>query len=345
MSRIGILTGGGDCPGLNGVICGIVERASQLGHEVIGFRRGWKGLLGNSQPIKLESDDVEDIQLAGGTILGASRIDPFNEPDGPELVKKNMERHGCDLLLPIGGDQTLKIASRIAKLGIKLVGIPKTLDNNLSLTDYTFGFTTACNIASEAIERLRTSARSRDGLIVVEVLGAQSGWIALYSGVAGGAHMALIPEAPFAMREIYDMIKRRRKIGKEYAVIVVAEGARPKSAPQLKDYEKHRAALESLLEGSGIASWLVKQIQDKTGREAQSVTLGNIQRGGAPTAFDRVLGMRLGVQAVDLAHAGKFGLMAALHGTKLTGVLLDEAVKTIKTVPPELYAEMSMFFA
>ena len=325
MARIGILTGGGDCPGLNAVIRGIVVRALMLGHEVIGIRRGWRGLMDGGRVMELGAEDVEEIHMAGGTILGASRFDPFAEAKGKVQVKSNLSKYKIDSMICVGGDETIQAAAKFHKAGVKIVAVPKTLDNHVSLTDYTFGFATASNVACEAIERLQTSAKARERVIIVEVIGANSGWTALYSGIAAGTQSILIPEVEFNIDELAEMIKRRKKAGKNYSIITVAEGAKPDKVTQKRELARFVKSLGDVSMGSGIAYWLAEKIQKRAKVETQSVVLGHIQRGGSPTTFDRVLGMRLGAKAVDLIDAQSFGVMTAAKGTEIVSVLARQS--------------------
>ena len=344
--RIGVLTGGGDCPGLNAVIRAIVQRAIKSnGWAVTGIRHGWRGLLTREvQPLDLKS--VAGILPRGGTILGTSRTNPYNEPDGERRIQDTMAAEGIDALIVIGGEDTLGTAAKLHRAGIRVVGVPKTIDNDVNGTDYTFGFDTALTIATEAIDRLHTTAESHDRVMVVEVMGRHAGWIALESGMAGGADMILIPEYPVQFREICDAISRRHDRGINFSIIVVAEGARladDEGKPLHVQSEKRDAFGHVRL--GGIGASLAMRIEERTGYEARYSVLGHIQRGGSPTAFDRFLGSRFGVAAVDLVARGGFGRMVAVHGVEVTDVSLEEAVGTMKTVGPELYEMARVFFS
>ena len=339
--RIGVLTGGGDCPGLNGVIRGVVRKGvKEYGYEFVGFRDGWKGPLeGLTMPLTLES--TRGILPKGGTILGSSRTNPFKIENGVERIKENLEKMGIDALVAIGGEDTLGVATKLDALGVKVVGVPKTIDNDLNNTDYTFGFDTSVNIAMEAIDRLHTTAESHHRPIVVEVMGRHAGWIALHAGIAGGATAILIPEVKFSVDKVCDYVKSRFKDG--FApIIVVAEGAIPQDGDMIvKDSELDAFGHVKL---SGIGDWLAKEIEAKTGLEARCAVLGHIQRGGTPSAFDRVLSTRFGVHAITAIHDGDFGKMVALHGTNIARVPLASATEKLKVVDPSLYAETEVFF-
>ncbi len=341
--QIAVLTGGGDAPGLNAVIRGIVVRAKSLGYDVLGFRLGWKGLLGDGHEHPLDLDYVEDIHMIGGTILGSSRTNPIKIPNGIEKIKETLKKNNCQYLIAIGGDDTLGVANQLFKEGIKVVGVPKTIDNDLSGTDYTFGFDTAVNRAADAIHNLHTTAKSHQRVLLVEVMGRYAGWITLHAGIAGGAHIILIPEVPFDIEEICKIIMRREKLGREYTMIAVSEGALPKDGTGFVVQNSEKDAFDHVRLG-GIAEILAREIEKRTGKEARHVVLGHLQRAGSPTAFDRVLGTRLGVKAVQLVHEKKFGQMASLQGTEIVDVLLEEGVGKLKTVPLSRYDEARIFF-
>ncbi len=339
--RIGVLTGGGDCPGLNAVIRAVVRKGVQVyGHDFVGYRNGWLGPLeGLTRPLGVA--DVRGILPRGGTILGSSRTNPLKVDDGVELIRKNLAAAGVDALVAIGGEDTLGVATALAAQGLAVVGVPKTIDNDLGATDYTFGFDTAVTIATEAIDRLHTTAESHHRVLICEVMGRHAGWIALHSGLAGGANIILIPERPFDIQEVCRYVESRFAL--DYAVIlVVAEGAVPK--------EGTLAVLESELDAfgharlGGIGHLLEREIELRTGKEARTTVLGHVQRGGSPTAYDRVLATRFGLHAVDAVHAGESGVMVALQGTDIVRVPLEEATRELKTVPPERYAEAEVFF-
>jgi 6-phosphofructokinase 1 len=340
--QFGVLTGGGDAPGLNAVIRALVVTAYSKGMEVIGLRRGWAGLLDGGEAVPLMLGDVEDIHRTGGTILGSSRTNPEKYPNGMEQVQKNLEKHRCDALVAIGGDDTLGVAQRLFEAGMKIVGVPKTIDNDLSATDYTFGFDTAINIATQAIDRLHTTAKSHDRVLVVEIMGRYSGWLTFNSGMAGGAHIILLPEEQFDAEEVCEVVKKRREEGHNYTIIAVSEGATPSDNREFITQDDKVDEFGHVKLG-GIAKRLAKVIEEKTGQESRSVVLGHVQRGGAPTAFDRVTGTRLGVKAAQLVAEEKFGQMAALRGTDIVGVPIAEAVGKIKLVDKSRLDEVHLF--
>jgi 6-phosphofructokinase 1 len=336
--RFGVLTGGGDCPGLNAVIRAIVRKGMHdHGHELVGFRGGWKGVLErDTMPLDLQS--TRGILPRGGTILRTSRTNVFKREGGPEIVARTFADLGIDGLIAIGGEDTLGAASRLhAEHGLPILGVPKTIDNDLGATDVTFGFDTAVGVASEAIDRLHTTAESHDRILVCEVMGRHAGWIALHAGVAGGADVIIIPEQPFDIEEVCARIGRRHARGYLFSIVVVAEGATPK--------EGTMATVEGALDEfgherlGGIGHRLEAEIEQRTGYETRTTVLGHIQRGGTPTAFDRVLATRFGLAAIDAAHEGRWGMMPALHGTAVELVPLAEAVRELKTVPPEYAAQ------
>ncbi|MGO8959731.1 MAG: ATP-dependent 6-phosphofructokinase [Streptosporangiaceae bacterium] len=346
--RVGVLTGGGDCPGLNAVIRAVV-RTGVAEHEMefIGFRDGWRGPL-EGDTMVLDVAAVRGILPRGGTILGSSRTNPSAESNtidgksGIERVKENLDSLGVDALVAIGGEDTLGVAARLHGAGVSVVGVPKTIDNDLGGTDYTFGFDTAVNIAMEAIDRLHTTAESHHRALIVEVMGRHVGWIALHAGMAGGANVILIPEQPFDMEQVCAYVEHRFQT--RYApIVVVAEGAEPKAPEQPAD-EKLDEFGHMLLARRGVGQLLADEIERRTGKEARVAVLGHIQRGGTPTAFDRVLATRFGVQAVRAIADGAFGSMVALRGTDIVRVPLAEATTTLKLVSPERYAEAEVFF-
>jgi phosphofructokinase-like protein len=339
--RIGVLTGGGDCPGLNAVIRAVTRKGIEgHGWEVVGFRNGWQGPLeGLIRPIGL--DDVEDILPRGGTILGSSRTNPFKVDGGVDKIRKVLADNGVDALVAIGGEDTLGVAKRLTDEGIGVVGVPKTIDNDLNATDYTFGFDTAVHIATEAIDRLHTTAESHHRALVVEVMGRHAGWIALHSGLAGGANVILVPERPFNLAEVIDWVQSRFE--KQYApIIVVAEGAIPQGGENVLLTGATDAFGHAQL--GGVGDWLAREIAKATGKESRAVVLGHVQRGGTPTAYDRVLATRFGLHAVDAVADGDFGVMVALRGTDIVRVKLSEATAELKTVPAERYEEAEVFF-
>jgi ATP-dependent phosphofructokinase / diphosphate-dependent phosphofructokinase len=339
--RIGVLTGGGDCPGLNAVIRAIVRKGvGEYGHDFVGYRDGWRGPLeGDSRPLGIR--EVRGILPRGGTILGSSRTNPLGEDGGVGRILGNLEADGVDGLIAIGGEDTLGAATRLNAEGVRVIGVPKTIDNDLGATDYTFGFDTAVNIAMEAIDRLHTTAESHRRALIVEVMGRHAGWIAFHAGLAGGANVILIPEQPFDIERVCDYIERRFQ--SQYSpIIVVAEGAEPiGGAPTDGDLPKDAFGHVRL---GGIAHWLEGEIERRTGHEARATVLGHVQRGGTPTAFDRVLATRFGLHAIDAAHAGEWGKMTALRATDIVLVALSEGTAKLKTVPPELYREAEVFF-
>ncbi|MET9375114.1 ATP-dependent 6-phosphofructokinase [Streptomyces sp. NPDC002992] len=326
--RVGVLTGGGDCPGLNAVIRAIVRKGVQeYGYEFTGFRDGWRGPLdGDATPLDIPA--VRGILPRGGTILGSSRTDPFAAPDGVRRIRENLAKHELDGLIVIGGADTLRTAARLVdEYGVPCVGVPKTIDNDLSATDWTFGFDTAVGIATEAIDRLHTTAESHRRVLVVEVMGRHTGWVALHSGLAGGANVILVPEQRFDLDQVCAWVTSRFK--STYApIVVVAEGARPRDGAAV----------------SGVGEWLGKEIERRTGKEARTTVLGHVQRGGTPSAFDRWLATRFGLHAIDAVRDGDHGKMVALRGTDIVRVPISEATARLKTVDPALYAEVGVFF-
>ncbi len=340
--KIGMLTGGGDCPGLNAVIRGAVRKgASTYGHQFVGFRDGWRGPLENDT-MQLGIPEVRGILPRGGTILGSSRTNPFAIEGGVERIKDNLAANGCDALIAIGGEDTLGVATKLADLGVNVVGVPKTIDNDLSGTDFTFGFDTAVNIAMEAIDRLHTTAESHHRVLVVEVMGRHAGWIALHSGLAGGANIILIPERPFDIEAVCAQVESR--FATHYSpIIVVSEGAVPKEGGAMSLVSGEKDAFGHVRLG-GIGDRLASEIEQRTGKEARAVVLGHIQRGGTPSAFDRWLATRFGLNAIQAVHEGDFGKMVALSGTEIVRVPLSEGTKVLKVVRPELYEEAEVLF-
>lgn len=341
IKRLGVLTGGGDCPGLNPVIRAVTRKALQAGIEVVGIRNGWKGLIqADTLPLTLAS--VSGILHRGGTILGTSRTNPYKKPEDAKQVMENIQKLKLDALIPIGGEDTLGVATKLKRDGQKVVGVPKTIDNDLSATDFTFGFDTAVNIAMEAIDRLHTTAESHHRIMVAEVMGRHAGWIATYAGIAGGADVILIPEEPIDLDEVCAIIKHRHSRGKDFSIVVVAEGAQLKK----QDLSTQEEKLDEFghVRLGGIGDRLGKLIESRTGYETRVTVLGHIQRGGSPTAFDRVLGTRFGVKAVELALEGKFGLMVSLQGNQIVGVPIEQGTGTLKTVDKHLYELAKTFF-
>jgi phosphofructokinase-like protein len=339
--RVGMLTGGGDCPGLNAVIRAAVRRGvGEYGFEFTGFRDGWKGPL-EGLTMELGIPQVRGILPRGGTILGSSRTNPLKVDGGIEQIRDNMKALGVDAMIAIGGEDTLGVATALTEAGLPAVGVPKTIDNDLSATDYTFGFDTAVTVATEAIDRLHTTAESHHRILICEVMGRHAGWIALHSGMAGGANVILIPEVPFDLDQVIGWVESRFR--SHYApIICVAEGALPEDG----DLITKDASLDAFghVKLSGIGEWLAGQIEERTGKEARTTVLGHVQRGGSPTAFDRVLATRFGLNAIEAVKDEAWGTMVALQGTDIVRVPLQEATGTLKTVPIERYEEAMAFF-
>ena len=339
--RLGVLTGGGDCPGLNAVIRAIVRKGvAEHGHEFVGYRDGWRGPL-EGETRELGVPEVRGILPRGGTILGSSRTNPLKDEGGVERITANLERDGVDGLIAIGGEDTLGVAARLHEAGVRVVGVPKTIDNDLGATDYTFGFDTAVNIAMGSIDRLHTTAESHKRTLIVEVMGRHAGWIAFHAGLAGGANVILIPEQPFDLDKVCRYIEQRFE--SEYSpIVVVSEGAEPKGGmPAAADAPTDAFGHVRL---GGIGHWLESEIERRTGHEARATVLGHVQRGGTPSAFDRVLATRFGLHAIDAAHDGKWGQMTALRATDIVLVDLAEATAELKLVPESLYREAEVFF-
>lgn len=341
METIGILTGGGDAPGLNAVIRACVRRSHQHGRRVLGIRKGWKGLL-TKDTVELDARHVSGILHLGGTILGTSRTNPFKKEEDAARAKENFEALGLDALVALGGEDTLGVANKLAAAGFPVVGVPKTIDNDLSGTDQTFGFDTAVMIATEALDRLHSTAESHDRVIVCEVMGRHAGWIALHAGIAGGADHILIPERKIDLPAVCAGLRRRREGGKNFGIVVVAEGATLPDGHVTKDQELDAFGHVKL---GGIGEYLAKQIEKETGFETRSVALGHTQRGGTPTAFDRVLATRYGLLAAEMVERRQWGMMAAWRGGEFVAVPLADAVKQLRTVPASLYEEASRLFA
>jgi 6-phosphofructokinase 1 len=341
MKTVGILTGGGDAPGLNAVIRAIVRRSLPRGYETVGIRHGWRGILDRST-VALDTEAASGILHRGGTILGTSRTNPYKTAEDASRLEANFKALGLDALVAIGGEDTLGVAAKLSAAGFPVVGVPKTIDNDLSGTDTTFGFDTAVSIATEAIDRLHSTAESHDRVIVCEVMGRHAGWIALHSGMAGGADFILLPERPVAIEAVCDAVARRLTRGLKFSIIVAAEGAKLGA-----DEIKKSADLDAFghVKLGGIGERLAREIEARTGCETRSVQLGHVQRGGTPTAFDRWLGSRYGLLAADMVHDGSFGMMAAYRGGVFMPVPLAEAVAVPKTVPPDLIDLASALFA
>ncbi len=338
--RIGILTGGGDCPGLNAVIRAVVRKATAAGAEVVGFRDGWRGVL-EDDTVTLDVAAVRGLLPRGGTVLGTSRTNPYAVEDGPGRMTATLERHRIDALVPVGGEDTLGVAAKLATEGLRVVGVPKTIDNDLDGTDYTFGFDTAVGVAMEAIDRLHTTGDSHHRTLVVEVMGRHAGWIALHAGMAGGATVILVPERPFDVDAVVAHCLHRFESGYS-PIVVVSEGARPADGALVTSTGQTDAFGHVRLGGIGAA--LAAVLEARTGRESRAVVLGHIQRGGTPSAFDRVLATRFGLAAVDAVDAGLSGVLVALRGTDVVPVPIAEATAQLKLVPLERYAEAEVFF-
>ena len=332
--KIGVLTGGGDCPGLNAVIRAVVRKGTfHYEDEFVGFMEGWRGLL-EDKTMELDLATVGGILPRGGTILRTSRTNPAKREDGLQRCAETLKKHGCEALIAIGGDDTLSVAKKLFDKGLKVVGVPKTIDNDLAGTDFTFGFDTAVDVATEAIDRVHTTAEGHKRVVVVEVMGRDSGWIATYSGIAGGADVILIPEVPFDIDQVAETIRQRHARGRYFSIVVAAEGAKfaggNETLPAAGLDEFGHARL------GGIGSVLAQEIEKRTGFESRSVVLGHIQRGGSPSAFDRVLATRYGLGAIDMVHRGEFGQMAALRGNKIISIPLAEAIASNRKVDKEI---------
>ncbi len=346
--KVGVLTGGGDCPGLNAVIRAIIRKGIiRYGYVIYGIYQGWRGLMEEGLVRPLDLDDTSGILPKGGTILRTSRTNPFKVDGGPEKVLESLKKNNIQALIAIGGDDTLSVAAKLFELGVKVVGVPKTIDNDIWGTDRTFGFDTAVNIATDAIDRIHTTAESHNRVMVVEVMGRHAGWIALESGLAGGADMILIPERPADLEKVCTLIRRRHERGKDFSIVVAAEGTKIKTAD-------HPEGMVITQDGSvdefghvrlgGIGNYVAQEIEKRLGYESRVVILGHIQRGGSPTAFDRNLGTRYGLYAIDLVHQNKFGYFAALKGSDIVGVPLADMAGKTRTVDDELYEMAEVFF-
>ncbi len=340
--RIGMLTGGGDCPGLNAVIRAVVRKGvGEYGHTIVGYRHGWRGPM-DGESMDLSLWNVRGLLPKGGTILGTSRTNPYKTDDGPRRILATLAQDRVDALIAIGGEDTLGVALRLDGDGVRVVGVPKTIDNDLAGTDFTFGFHTAVQIATDAIDRLHTTAESHDRVMVVEVMGRHAGWIATYSGLAGGADIILIPEEPFDIDAICDRLAHRHQRGANFSIIVAAEGATPKEGTmevqpgELDDFGHVRLG--------GIGQRLADEIERRTGFEARMTALGHVLRGGTPCAYDRVIATRFGIEAIDAVHEGDFGKMVALHGTDVVRIPIEKGVAHLKTVDGRLFETASVFF-
>jgi 6-phosphofructokinase 1 len=341
--RIGMLTGGGDCPGLNAVIRAAVRKGEGVyGHTFVGYRHGWRGVM-EGQSIPLSISTTRGLLARGGTILGTSRTNPFKSDDGPVKVRATLERDEVDALIAIGGDDTLGVGVKLGREGVNVVGVPKTIDNDLSATDYTFGFWTAVQVATDAIDRLHTTAESHDRVMVVEVMGRHAGWIATYCGLAGGADIILVPEEPFDIDRVCDRLRRRHDQGAAFSIVVVAEGAVPvEGTMTLQSGDTDEFGHVRL---GGIGTRLQEEIASRTGYEARVTVLGHVLRGGTPTAFDRMLATRFGLAAIDAVNDQDFATMVALRGTDIVRVPIAEGVAESKTVDAGLFEAATVFFA
>lgn len=340
--KIGVLNGGGDCPGLNAVIRAIVRKGEGIhGHNLVGFRHGWRGVI-ELETCDLTVESTRGILQRGGTILGTSRTNPYKSDDGVAKVLQNLNTEHIEALIVIGGEDTLGVAAKLADEGVHVVGVPKTIDNDLSATDFTFGFDTAVQIATDAIDRLHTTAESHDRVMIVEVMGRHAGWIATYSGLAGGADVILIPEIPFDIADVCSLIEQRHKHGAGFSIVVVAEGAVPKEGTmttvsgELDEFGHVRLG--------GISNRIQTEIEQRTGFETRVTILGHVLRGGTPTAFDRVLATRMGIEAVDAANERDFGKMVALQGNEIVRVPIADGVKELKTVDQRIFDVAGLFF-
>jgi ATP-dependent phosphofructokinase / diphosphate-dependent phosphofructokinase len=339
--RIGVLTGGGDCPGLNAVIRSVVRTAElSYGSEVVGFRNGWRGLL-EDESTPLSIPRVDGLLTRGGTVLGSARVAPDRLNDGVGRMREVLDDHRIDVLVPIGGEGTLTAAAMLSREGVPVVGIPKTIDNDIDGTDLTFGFDTAVSIATEMIDRLHTTAESHQRVLLVEVMGRHAGWIALHAGLASGAHLTLVPEKPFDVAEVCELVTSRFDRGDSHVIVVVSEGATPRPGTMhLRDGGLDEFGHRRF---TGVAQQLGEELERRTGKEVRTTVLGHVQRGGTPTSFDRVLATRFGLHATIAAHEGATGQMVALQGTRIVLVPLADAVARLKTVPPARLAETAAF--
>ncbi|MFN8035880.1 MAG: 6-phosphofructokinase [Acidimicrobiia bacterium] len=340
--RIGMLTGGGDCPGLNAVIRAVVRKGEgEFGHNLVGFRHGWRGVM-DGEALDLTIESTRGLLHRGGTILGTARANPYKTEEGAERVLETLASERLDALITIGGEDTLGVAWRLSQEGVNVVGVPKTIDNDLSATDFTFGFNTAVQVATEALDRLHTTAESHDRVMVCEVMGRHAGWIATYAGLAGGADIILIPEEPFDIAEVCERIKHRHRRGAGFSIVVVAEGAVPVEgtmSTQSGDLDEF-----GHVRLGGIGNLIQTEIESRTGYETRVTILGHVLRGGTPTAYDRVLATRFGIEAIDAVHEGDFGKMVALRGNEVVRVPIEDGVKELKTVDRKLFDVASVFF-
>ncbi|UCG45303.1 MAG: 6-phosphofructokinase [Candidatus Bathyarchaeota archaeon] len=340
--KVGILSGGGDAPGINAVIRAVVKKGVQTyDYEIVGIKNGWRGLL-EADFIVLDLDETSGILPRGGSILGTSRTNPFKPKNKAQQIMRNVEDSDLSAVVAIGGEDTLGVAFKLSKLGLPVVGVPKTIDNDLCGTDYTFGFNTAVSIATETLDRLHTTAESHQRVIILEVMGRYTGWIALEAGLAGGADAILIPEKPFDIDEICNVVKHRQSRGKDFSVVVVAEGAKPKEGKEIL-YSKGRDAFGHVRFG-GVGYYIGREIERRINTETRVAVLGHLQRGGSPTAFDRILATRYGIAAIDLVHQGEYGCMVGIQGNKIVSIPLKDVVGKRKTVDLEFYELASIFF-
>jgi phosphofructokinase-like protein len=340
--KVGVLSGGGDAPGINAVIRAVVRKGIQnYGYEIVGIKDGWHGLIENDY-VPLDLKSASGILPRGGSILGTSRTNPFKREKGAETVLKNAKKAGISAVVAIGGDDTLSVAYKMGELGLKCVGVPKTIDNDLAGTDYTFGFMTAVTIATEALDRLHTTAETHHRVMILEVMGRYTGWIALEAGLAGGADVILIPEKPFDIKQICKYIGERQKRGRNFSIIVVAEGAKPKGGAEIV-YSENVDEFGHIRLG-GIGYYIGKEIEKRMKIETRVVVLGHLQRGGSPVAFDRILSTRFGIGAIDLVNKKKFGYMVALKGNDIVSVPLRDVIGKRKTVDLEIYKIAQVFF-
>lgn len=340
--KVGILSGGGDAPGINAVIRAVVRKGIlNYGYEIVGIRDGWRGLIeGEFIPFDLEA--ISGILPRGGSILGTSRTNPFKREGGPQKILNNVKENGLDAIVVIGGEDTLDVAYKLYEMGLPCVGVPKTIDNDLAGTDYTFGFNTAVHITTEALDRLHTTAEAHHRVIILEVMGRNTGWIALEAGIAGGADVILIPEKPFNIKEVCGYIKQRHSRGRTFSIIVVAEGAKPRGLDEIV----YSSGVDEFGHPrlGGVGYYLGREIEKNMDIETRVVVLGHIQRGGSPTAFDRILATRYGIAAIDLVHKGQFGNMVALQGNEIVSVPLKDVAGKRKTVDLRLYEIAKVFF-
>lgn len=342
--KIGVLTGGGDAPGLNAAIRAVARRAFELGYQVLGIRNGWAGMLGEGQVMRVTPKTVSGILHLGGTILGTSRTNPLKNPEHLQQVVDNFRRFGLDALVVIGGDDTLTVAQRIHELGLPVVGVPKTMDNDLQETDYCIGFDTAVSIVADALDKLHTTASAHHRVLVVEVMGRDAGWLAVVGGLAGGADMILIPEEPVPLDQVCEHLKRRWRQGKQFSIIVAAEGLNLPEVVGKEEVLERDAFGHVRLDRRGVGETLARLIERGTGFETRVTVLGHLQRGGSPTAYDRVMATRVGVAAVDLVHERKFGHMAAVKGNRIVPVPIAKAVGRTRLVDMDLYRLAQTFF-